>query len=69
MGDIDMDKSWVVSSIIRDNETWNTCPKCLRDWKDETRTPGLLHRTRICASCLKKRGKSTNVTTGERTNI
>jgi hypothetical protein len=32
-------------------ETWNTCPDCGFKWKDDTSTPGLLHRTRMCAVC------------------
>jgi hypothetical protein len=45
----------VSSDRIRDNETWNTCPDCFKDWKDATPIPGLLHRTRLCGVCLKKR--------------
>lgn len=36
----------------RDNhQTWNDCPNCGLAWKDDEPTPGLLHRTRLCASC------------------
>lgn len=35
-------------------ETWNTCPTCGAKWKDATRTEGLMHRTRLCGSCVKQ---------------
>lgn len=41
----------IVSETIKDNETWNTCPKCGYSWKDDIATPGLIHRTRLCAKC------------------
>jgi nitrous oxide reductase accessory protein NosL len=44
----------VVSESMKDNETWNTCPECDRSWKDEKATPGLIHRTRVCARCTMK---------------
>lgn len=44
----------VTSDRIKNNETWNTCPKCLKDWKDPIPTPGLLHRTRTCKECQEK---------------
>ncbi|HYV51911.1 MAG TPA: hypothetical protein VE971_01340 [Candidatus Eisenbacteria bacterium] len=47
-------KLFVTSDLIKDNQTWNTCPKCLKDWQDFHATPGLLHRTRICDECLRK---------------
>ena len=47
----------VESNIIKDNDTWNTCPKCYKDWKDEIATPGLLHRTKLCDKCLTKKEK------------
>jgi predicted nucleic acid-binding Zn ribbon protein len=37
-----------------DNETWNTCPDCGKNWKDEIAIPGLLHRTRLCKECREK---------------
>jgi len=36
-------------------ETWNTCPDCGYTWKDETATPGLVHRTRLCRLCADMR--------------
>lgn len=33
------------------NETWNTCPLCLRTWKDTYQTAGVVHRTRLCVNC------------------
>lgn len=47
-----MDKPPDVIADITDNETWNTCPSCGHDWKDEVATPGLIHRTRLCARCV-----------------
>lgn len=43
-----------VTANIKDNETWNDCPKCGRSWKDIVATPGLIHRTRLCARCIMK---------------
>ena len=39
------------------NETWNDCPSCGKAWKDEISTPGLLHRTKLCAECADKKYK------------
>jgi hypothetical protein len=50
----------VVSDAIQDNETWNTCPECKRSWKDIKATPGLIHRTRVCARCTMKAEHGTN---------
>lgn len=33
------------------HETANTCPMCGDQWTDAVPTPGLLHRTRLCARC------------------
>lgn len=33
-------------------ETWNTCPNCGAKWKDTVRTEGIMHRSRICGSCV-----------------
>jgi len=44
----------VTSQLIKDNETWNTCPYCNKSWKDEKATPGLLHRTKMCKKCYNK---------------
>jgi hypothetical protein len=52
------DNREISSERIRDNETWNTCPECFKDWKDIIPIPGLLHRTRLCGTCLK--GKNDN---------
>lgn len=40
-----------IEAPILDNQTWNSCPRCGHSWKDEEATPGLLHRTRLCANC------------------
>jgi len=45
----------IKSDKIKDNETWNTCPKCERSWKDYIPTPGLIHRTRLCQECINKK--------------
>lgn len=42
---------------MKDNQTWNTCPNCGKEWEDTVPTPGLIHRTRICDDCLSKRTK------------
>lgn len=44
-----------IRALIKDNQTWNTCPYCSKVWKDEIPIPGLLHRTRICNPCLTRR--------------
>lgn len=49
-----MNQPDVISEVIKDNDTWNDCPKCGNSWKDEIATPGLIHRTRICARCIMK---------------
>lgn len=41
----------IIVKTMTDNETWNDCPRCGKSWKDETPTPGLIHRTRYCNSC------------------
>lgn len=38
-----------------DNQTWNSCPDCNRQWRDLEPTPGLLHRTRLCPTCHHRR--------------
>lgn len=43
----------VVSSVIKDNQTWNECPECGYAWKDTVPTPGLLHRIIKCDVCMK----------------
>jgi hypothetical protein len=49
----------IVSPSMKDNETWNDCPDCGKSWKDETPTPGLIHRTRQCYDCaIRPRRKS-----------
>jgi hypothetical protein len=48
---------FIRSEIIKDNQTWNTCPICYKDWKDLIPIPGLLHRTRICDECFNKQTK------------
>lgn len=44
----------VVSKKIMDNHTWNTCPDCLKHWRDKINTPGILHRTKQCNKCFRK---------------
>lgn len=45
----------IVAPQMTSNETWNDCPDCGKAWKDEVSTPGLIHRTRLCNECYKKR--------------
>jgi uncharacterized CHY-type Zn-finger protein len=49
------------STKITNNETWNNCYNCGRNWKDKNNIPGLLHRTVICENC-KQRMKTKDVT-------
>jgi hypothetical protein len=49
-----MDPGDVISKSIKDNETWNSCPECKKDWKDIVATPGIIHRIRLCARCIMK---------------
>jgi len=51
-----------IRAPITDNQTWNNCPQCGKAWPDKKATPGLLHRTRLCAKCERK-------SDGPRTNI
>ena len=32
-------------------QTWNTCPECELEWKDDDPTPGVVDRTRLCDQC------------------
>lgn len=48
----------VVVPTMTDNQTWNTCPDCGRNWKEPVAIPGLIHRTRRCDGC--RTGKETN---------
>jgi predicted RNA-binding Zn-ribbon protein involved in translation (DUF1610 family) len=42
-------------TVLRfENETWHTCPKCGKEWRDAIATPGLLHRTVVCGECKSK---------------
>lgn len=45
-------KSDIISWEMKDNETWNTCPICGKDYKDSVATLGVIHRTKICDSCV-----------------
>lgn len=44
----------ITTTQMTDNDTWNSCPKCFKAWKDIRATPGLIHRTRLCYLCTKK---------------
>ena len=52
------DKPDITSSTIRNNETWNDCPKCGLAWKDKISTLGVIHRTRLCDNCIMGTGRS-----------
>ncbi len=41
-----------IHAPMTNNDTWNHCVKCGKDWKDKIATPGLLHRTTICEDCI-----------------
>lgn len=43
----------IYSSNIADNETWNTCSKCGKNWRDKANIPGLIHRTTVCTDCAR----------------
>ena len=43
----------IVAPQMTDNQTWNTCPKCLRNWITIPAIPGVIHRTRYCDECKK----------------
>lgn len=45
----------VVSDKIKDNETWNTCPRCNKSWKTIPAIPGMIHLTRYCEKCKEDR--------------
>lgn len=48
----------VVAPTMVDNQTWNTCPDCGKDWQDPVAIPGLIHRTRRCDDCRTKKTNS-----------
>lgn len=50
----------ITTPYMENNETWNDCPECLKNWKDKQPTPGLLHRTRLCITCLNRRIDGSN---------
>ena len=53
-------ENWIKKDItapMKDNQTWNTCPKCGHEWCDEVATPGLIHRTRLCDMCKENKYK------------
>lgn len=41
----------ITSPGMTDNETWNDCIRCGKEWKDTISTPGLIHRTTMCKEC------------------
>ncbi len=43
-----------ITAPMKDNQTWNSCSECSKNWQDTVPTPGLLHRTRLCEKCKKK---------------
>jgi len=53
----DIVKPDIVSKVIKNNETWSSCPDCGKVWKDKMAIPGLLHRTRLCKGCFLKEGE------------
>lgn len=42
---------------MTDNQTWNTCPDCGKNWQDIPAIPGLIHRTRLCDECFRRKRK------------
>jgi hypothetical protein len=50
----------VIVPTMKDNQTWNDCPKCGKAWPDEFATPGVIHRTRLCDDCAKKKTDCSN---------
>lgn len=44
-----------ITAPISDNQTGNTCPDCLKHWLDKKPVPGLLHRTKLCNKCKRKK--------------
>ncbi len=39
---------------MTDNNTWNTCPKCLKTWETYPAIPGIIHRTIYCQKCKRE---------------
>ncbi len=37
-------------------QTWNTCPECGQEWPSANPTPGVVHRTALCLTCVEKLG-------------
>ena len=36
---------------MKDNQTWNTCPECGKEWETIPAIPGLIHKTKLCDKC------------------
>lgn len=52
------DKGEVTAPSMRDNQTWNDCPECGKEWRTIPSIPGVIHRTRLCDGCLRKTNSS-----------
>lgn len=48
----------IATTKIRDNQTWNDCPECGKQWETIPAVPGIIHRTRLCDGCLKRKPKA-----------
>ena len=44
-------QSEVITGLMTDNQTFNTCPKCLKTWETYPPIPGIIHRTTYCKEC------------------
>ncbi len=40
-----------VTSPNHIGQTWNTCPKCGKDWESIPPVKGVIHRTALCEEC------------------
>lgn len=48
----------ITSPSMKNNETWNDCPVCGYAWKDDVATPGVIHRTKLCERCFRRKTKA-----------
>ena len=47
----------ITSDLMRNHQTFNTCPECGKEWETIPAIPGVLHKTRLCNPCKGKKNR------------